>query len=512
MQDVLGSIQVGVENHVAGFAPEHRALPLPLLDASTYGASLGGIPCWNKLNSDSSLLPLVFEEGLKLEKSPVGEKPVLLMPMPCCSDSLEVFQNQSSVQSCAVYQSSAYAMVDISHKTFLPATHLGKMPLGRTSAFGLQPCPEFDVSLLDGKNITAFIEPAIRSGNQIGYSPVNTDNLSTLIGFDGRRFNRNHQPESVVPTFNEVAFLDLPIRESLEIQRNVELHLKPSRFCQEACGLLFEVYGAATGIIVDDSSRELRSWGFSLDGSLHGRAGILIGNDSKLRGKTKAFPENGIIEMVHPEGVGFFMVIARGNNKVLGISHKQKVFIKDSSLLWQFLNNSLYCFHHITIGKEKAYKSIWAKDIYGKDNIIGEIQHQLSHRLVSKIQKGNSIRRPRRISQFGSAQRCKGERLGNFGIESYARPYSSFPISPSKVRTNRHHTNAKGQKCKRDVSAIPTSENSSQERQTMVSKLLCGNRRTRFRRDDTEIYSRAGEESQFLLWLKPEVSLRGVLL
>src|SRR3990167_673647 len=355
MQDVFGSVQVGVENHVAGFAPEHRALPLPLLDASTCGASFGGIPCWNKLNSDTSLFPFVFDKGFKLVKSPVGEEPVLLMPVPCGSDSLEVFQNQSSVQSCAVYQSSAYAMVDISHKTFLPATHPGKMSLGRTSAFGLQPCPEPNVSLLDGKNITAFIEPTIRGGNQIGYSPVNTDNFSTPVGFDGRLLNHNHQPELVVPAFHEVAFLDLPIGELLEIQRDVELHLEPPFLCQKACGFLNEVYCAAAGIIMDGSSRKIWSWSFSPDGSLHGRAGILVGNNRKLGGKAKAFPENGIVEMVHPEGVGFFMVIAGGNDKVLGISHKQKVFIKDSPLLWQFLNNSLYRFHHNPIRKENAY-------------------------------------------------------------------------------------------------------------------------------------------------------------
>ena len=511
MQDVFGSVQVGVENHVAGFAPEHRALPLPLLDAAAYGASLGGIPCWNKLNSNSSLFPLVFEESLKLEKSPVGEEPVLLMPVPCGSDSLEVFQNQSSVQSCAVYQSSAYAMVDISHKTFLPATHLGKMPFGRTSAFGLQPCPEFNVSLFDGKNITAFIEPTIRGGNQIRYPSINADNLSTLVGFDGRLLNRNHQPELVVPAFHEVALFDLPIGESLEIQGDVELHLEPPSFCQETCSFLNEVYCAAARIIVDGSSRKLRSWSFSLDGSLHGRAGIFVGDNGKLGGETKAFPENRIVEMVHPEGVGFFMVVAGGNDKVLGISHKQKVFIKDSPLLWQFLNNSLYRFHHIPIGQEKAYKPIWAKDAYGKDDIIGEIQHQLSHRLVSKIQKGNLIRRPSRISQSGSAQHSEGERLGNLGVESHARPHPSFPFSTSKVCANRHHTTAKGKKLTRDVSAISTSENSSQERQAVVSKLLCGNRRTCFGRDDTEIHSRAGEGSQFLLWLKPEVSLRGAL-
>ena len=367
MQDVFGSVQVGVENHVAGFAPEHRALPLPLLDAATYGASLGGIPCWNKLNSNSSLFPFVFEESLKLEKSPVGEEPVLLMPVPCGSDSLEVFQNQSSVQSCAVYQSSAYAMVDISHKTFLPATHLGKMPLGRTSAFSLQPCSQFNVSLLDRKNITAFIEPAIRGSNQICYSPINTDNFSTLVGFDGRFLNRNHQSELVVPAFHEVAFLDLPIGESLEIQRDVEIYLESPSFCQKACSFLNEVYCAAARIIMDGSPRKLWAWSFSLDGSLDGRAGIFIGNDGKLRGKLKAFPENGIVEMVHPEGVGLFMVIAGGNDKVLGVSHKQKIFIKDSPLLRQFLNNSLYRFHHIPIGKEKAYKPIWAKDAYGKE-------------------------------------------------------------------------------------------------------------------------------------------------
>ena len=359
MQDVFGGIQVGVENHVAGFAPEYGALPLPLLDASTYGASLGGISCWNKLNSNTSFFPFVFEERLKLEKSPVGEEPVLLMPVPCSSDSLEV---------CA-----------------------------------------------------------------------------------------------------------------------------------------------AARIIVDSSSRKLWSWSFSLDGSLHGRAGIFVGNNRKLRGKTKAFSENGVVEMVHPECIDFFVVIAGGNDKILGIRHEQKVFIKDSSLFWKFLNNSLYRFHHIPIRLEKAYKSIRAKNAYGKNNIIGEIQHQLSQRLVSKIQKGNPNWRTDRISQFGSAQRGKRERLGNLRVENYAGPHSSFPISTAKVCANRHRTTAKGQKFKRDVSTISTSENDSQERQTVVSKLLCWNRRTRFGRNNTKIHSRAGEGSQFLLWLKPVVSLRGAL-
>ena len=66
--------------------------------------------------------------------------------------------------------------------------------------------------------------------------------------------------------------------------------------------------------------------------------------------------------MVHPEGVGFFMVVAGGNDKILGISHKQKVFIKDSPLLWQFLNNSLYRFHHIPIGQEKVFKHSGVKN------------------------------------------------------------------------------------------------------------------------------------------------------
>jgi len=358
MQDVSGGIVVGVENCTADLALEDRALSLPSSQAAACGTCLGSVPGRNELDSNSSLFPFVEKETLKLVKSPVGEEPVLLVPVPCSTYPFQVFQNQNPISSCVVCQCPAYAVVDISHKTFLPAAHLPKMPFGRTSAFGLQPCPKPDISLLSGKNIVPAVKPSCRRGNKVVDAPVHSDNGTCLLGFDRRRLYGNHQPEFAIIALDKVAFLGFPSGEFLKILWDVELHLKPPAFCQKACGFLVEIYRAAPCVVMDGFAGKNRALAFSFDCSLDGGTGILVGDNCKLGREAKSAPEGRIIEMVHPEGVGFLMVITGSHNRVHGIGHDRQIIIKHGALPRQFLDNRLDGFHHNYIMDFDAIKRL----------------------------------------------------------------------------------------------------------------------------------------------------------
>jgi hypothetical protein len=512
MQDVLGSVEIGIEDNVAGFTPEHGALPLTLLNAFANGASFGCISCGNELNSDTNFLPFVFEEVLQLEESPIGKNPIHRFLMFGFSDSFEVLQNKNTILSCAGYQTSTDYMVHVGHKPFLPASELAQMSLGRTSAFGLQPCSQTYIPFLDGKNIMPFIEPTIRCGYQIVDSSIHTNRPSNLGRNTRRTLDGNHQTELPILAFDKVALLDIPIEEFLKICRDIEFHLYTPGLGKKACGFLGEVYRAAPRIIMDGSSRESWSWGFPLNGSLNGRASVFVGYDSELGREAKLLSENWIVEMVHPERIGFFVVVARKNDEVLSDGHKRQSFIKDSSLLWKLLNYSLYGFHHGSIMDGKVFKGRLLNLTHGEDNLICKVQHQLSHRLVSKIQTRNLGRRTSGVLEPRSPQHRIRQRVGSIGIENHARPYSLISVGSSENINSRHHPTTEGKKRTRNVPTIPNPKNHSQERSSMVSKLLCRNGRSCFRTDDTKIHSRAGEgETQFLHWLKPVVSLRGIL-
>ena len=509
MQDVLGSIEVGVENHVADFALEGRTLSLPSPQATTGRTGLGCIFGRNKLDSNTSFFPLILEKNLQLEKRPVGETPVLFLPVSGRAYSFEIFQDDYSVFSCAFYQSSAEDVIGVDSKTFLLLPDFAQMQTGRASAYCLQHTSHITIPVFDVEKMVAVVQPSVRSSDYVIDSSINP-NHSACLGRNARRtLNRNHQSELSISAYNKVAFLDLPIGELLEIQRNIQFHFDSPALGQQTGRLLCQVNCAASGIIVNRLSREARSWGFSLDSRFDCDASKLVGDNSKLRGQTKTTAKNRICDVVHPERVGLLVLIARGNDEVLGLGHKSKVFIKDSSLGWKLLNHSLYRFHHDYTVEGKVYKGCHQYNRHGEHNKLGEIQYQLSYRLVPKISTRSSNRRPSEVSGIDNQQHINRTRMGNSGIESDARPHSSFHIGSSKIRSNRHRSISERQKLARDVSTIPASETGSLGRKTMVSKLLCRNGRARFRRDNTTIHTRTGErESQFLLRLKPEVSLR----
>ncbi len=347
MQDILGSIEVGMENNSTCLAGEGRALPLSSIQIPAGGACSGSILSPDELNGNPGFLPFIEKKLLKLVESPVGKQPILFSPMPCFPNAFEFFQNHYSVFSYTIYQSSADNMVDITHKPLLPAPHLAKMPAGRTSAFALQPASQTYVFLLDRKNVSAIIEPSVRRGYKIIDAPVHSQNLSFFIGFGSGLLYGNHQAKFSISALDEIAFPGIPISISLEIFRDGECKLDSALFSQKACYSFVQVDSAASRVIMDGSSREFRlPASFLLQCSFDSGTSIFVGDNCKLSWKAETFSENCIIDMVHPERVGFLMLIAGRNSEILSFSHPSHIFIKYSSLLRSFFNNRLNGFHH----------------------------------------------------------------------------------------------------------------------------------------------------------------------
>ena len=346
MQNILGSIEVGMENNSTSLTIEDRALPLPFIQIPAYRACSGSVLSPDKLNSDTSFFSLITKKLLQLIKSPVGEKPILLSPVPCFSDSVEFLQNNDSILSYTINQSSADNVVDITHKPLLSASHLTKMSLGRTSAFALQPASQTDIFLLDRKNMIAIIEPSIRSSYKIIDAPVHTKDFSSSVGFDSRLLYGNHKMESSIPAFHKITFLDVPINIFLEILWNRNDEPDSAFFGQKAGNPFVHVNSATPFVIMDGSSKEFRLFPLLSECSFDRGTGIFVGDYCKLSRKIESFPKNWIIDMVHSEGVGFLMFITGRNSEILSFGHLNHIFIKYGSLLRSFFNNRLNGFHH----------------------------------------------------------------------------------------------------------------------------------------------------------------------
>ena len=361
MQDVFGSIEVGVHNDTAGFAFENCAFTLPSPQASTGGASFGCVSGGNKLNSNSELFSFIDEELLQLGERPVGEEPVLFVPMLCASNSLQIFQDDNSVSSCTFNQFSADAVVDISHETSLPASHFFQMPFGRMGAFASQPAAQTNITLLDLPDVLTFIEPSIGSSYQIIYSPVNSNCFSSLVGFVGELFYGNHQPEFPILASDKVAFFCLPSDKLPKIFRNFNLNLDASLSCEKAGDLLFKVNGATPCVVVNGFTRENSLPSFSFDGGLDCGTSVLIGDNGELGWQTEVLPKFTVSFVMYPERVGVFSIITSISDKVLGRSHPAESIIKNGFLRSILKNNRLHGFHHIGILETKVFKRVGSK-------------------------------------------------------------------------------------------------------------------------------------------------------
>jgi len=348
MQDIDGSIEICMENNATCLTNEGRTLSLTFIAMPADGACSGSVFSSDKLNSNTNLLSFVGQELLQLTESPIGEEPVLLSPMSGFPDAIKFLQNDYSVFSYTIYQSSADDMVHISHKPLLPASHLVKVSTGRMSAFALQPASQTGIFFLDGKNVRTIIQPAIGGGDKVIDAPVYPKHISLFAGYDSRFFYGNHQSEPSIPAFDKIAFFDVPISIFSEIFRDEECELNSTFFSEKTCSSFDQIDSATSFVIMDESSRKF--WlpaHFLSECSLDSSTGIFIGDYCKLGRKTETFPENWVVDMVHPECVGFIVFIAGRNREILSLSHQNNIFIKYGSLLRSFFNDCLNSFHHI---------------------------------------------------------------------------------------------------------------------------------------------------------------------
>jgi len=356
MQDILGSVEVGVENNSTCLASKDRALPLPFSQASADGACLGCVLGWNELNSNTRFFSFIDKELLQLIERPVRELPVLFMPMLCIPDTVQLLQDDYSVLSCTTYQFLADAVIDITHETSLPASHLCEMPLGRTSAFACQSTPKTNIMVFDFPDMLAVHNPAIGSGYQIVDSSIYSDCTTSLIGESIGLLYGYHQPEFSISAFDEVAFLGFPVFIPSEIFADAQFNFDTTIKGEDADDTLLKVDCATPLVVVDGLPRELRFASFTSDGCLDGSAGILVCADSQLCRKTEVLSEIGIRQVMHRERVALLGIVAGINDIVLCFGHSTESVIKTSPL-WEVLKECrLNGFHHITISCSQGIK------------------------------------------------------------------------------------------------------------------------------------------------------------
>lgn len=367
MENIVCGIQICVHNYTAGLAGENTAFSLACLEAPADGTGFGSVLCGNVFNHNTSFFSFVGEEFLKLVKSPVGEKPILLMPMSRILDSFQVFQYHDSISSGTIYQFTADAMIHIPHKTFFPSAHFAKMPCCGTGAFALQNPTQTNITLFDFPDMLTVEKPAIGCGNEIIDAPVNSYDVSSHFGEYCWGFDGYHQPEFSISTLDHVAFLRHPSEVSFEISADLKLDFDSSLESKDRRGSLFKIDIGASGVEVNCLAIEegfssylptLIRFHFSLAGS----TGILICNNCKLSWKAEFSPEGRISFVVNFESVGFLFLETHLRDEVLSFRNSSKGIIKIRQIRRNNFHFSLHCSHHGGIRKEKVYISIGVKN------------------------------------------------------------------------------------------------------------------------------------------------------
>lgn len=367
MEDIVGGIEVCMHNDTAGLACEDASISLPCLEASAQGAALGSVPGRNILNGNSFFLPFVDKEFLKLVKSPVGEEPVLFMPMPCLPDAVQVLQDGNPISSDAVYNLSTDAVVHIPHKTFLFPTDLGQMPSRGTSAFALQTPAQTNITPFDFPDVLAVHKPAIGSGDKIVDAPVYSKDVSCFSGDFCWGFHGDHKPELSIPAFHQVAFLGLPAKVPFEVFADGELHLDAPLDGEDGSRSLFKIDVGTPIVKMDCLSIEDRlcsnlAFPVRLDFSLAGGAGILVCDYGQLGRKAELLPELGIGFMVDLEGVGFLFLEADTCDEILAFCNLGESSIKFIDVRGKNFHFTLHCSHHTCIKKGRVFKAIGVKN------------------------------------------------------------------------------------------------------------------------------------------------------
>lgn len=176
MGDVTGSIEVGMEFETTGTTQELRTITVPFVGVTTDRTLLRGITGIYKNHLLSEVLRFIGKELLELVERPVIEFAVHLGSTPLLhTDFGQIFQCKDRI--IRVYNLLRDTVINVSHKPSFSPGNFAEFPLGRTSAFGLQPLAKicaFGTSVLHQLGIKKGV---VGADSDVYNTPVNTEYL-----------------------------------------------------------------------------------------------------------------------------------------------------------------------------------------------------------------------------------------------------------------------------------------------------------------------------------------------
>src|SRR4028119_537494 len=124
----------------------------------------------------------------------------------------EVFKNQCCAGLNRPYQTLRKRMITIFSETFLPASELFKMPLGRLRAFRLKSTTQLERSIFYLLPMVSTIFVPITINGWSGNPQVNRNNLSCWLSLGGIRLHNNVQPPAPFAVTHQVSAGIFPIQ------------------------------------------------------------------------------------------------------------------------------------------------------------------------------------------------------------------------------------------------------------------------------------------------------------
>ena len=165
--------------------------PVGLGDMPAGGTGARSVSGIDKNHQDTGKSRLVLDEGAKLMERPgMMDATLSLANRYPVADTLEILKSDTAPGAFGLRdQSLANRMVDVRGETGFLVTALLQESFGGLGAFGLQPLPEFCMTLPQAVDLTAGIAVAIGVGSDIDNAEVNAE---PVLGIIGGRFRHVH--------------------------------------------------------------------------------------------------------------------------------------------------------------------------------------------------------------------------------------------------------------------------------------------------------------------------------
>lgn len=195
---------------------------------------------------------LILNKLFQLEPAPIRNDSIKYSSPISFSYSCQVLHNKEASDLLRFYDLLAYDMVHVSGKPFLSAFQSFEMPLGRFSAFTLEPC--FKTSEPINLRFDISKELSIRSYGNLVYAEINTNNIFDRANVDADLSGNSKVEVEISVPHKKFAFSELPVSILGEVCWNFNLGFGPSFDCADAQNIVFD--REASWWVVPDASIE----------------------------------------------------------------------------------------------------------------------------------------------------------------------------------------------------------------------------------------------------------------